>query len=433
MAKPIDQNLWSETAAPAPATAPLAGAVDADVAIIGGGYTGLSTALFLAESGARVVVLEGDDIGNGCSGRNTGHGTPMFSHRSLEDVIGLHGPEWGERMIALQLDGGRLARELIERNGIDCALRVNGAIVAAHNAEKVDGLGQLVAQYRARDIPLEMLDAAETSRRTGSDRFHGAIFHPEAFQLNPMGYARGLASAALARGARIFTRSPVTALDRDGGGWRLSTPGGTVRAQQVVAATGAYVHSILPELKASFIPFAGLGLASAPIAAERRKTILPQGSQLIDTRPEPTGWRFDVDGRLVTAVMAPRGERSDKAGLRRLTARRLAHLFPDLGPVEWMHQWFGTVDLRHDSTPRIFELGTGLFAMLGFSGRGVPTCAGVGRELARLTSGTDRSDLLMRVEQRSDVPLSFRAFASALPIARVGENISLIFQKFLKG
>ena len=216
------------------------------MAVIGAGYTGLPTALHLAKAGVRVVVIEAEEAGYGGSGRNAGHCSPIFLHHTPEQVVAALGPRFGPRMIDLQIDAGNLVFGLIEQYGIDCEGAQNGLITAAHTPSAVPACEAKCAQYTALGKAARVLDREEVASLTGSERYAGGWFHPEGGHLNPLGYARGLARAAISEGAVIHTASPVRRVVPAGTGWRVETPRGAVVADKVVIATNA-IRAILAQ------------------------------------------------------------------------------------------------------------------------------------------------------------------------------------------
>ncbi|MCB2099894.1 MAG: FAD-binding oxidoreductase, partial [Rhodobacterales bacterium] len=234
-----DASLWRATAPEPPAAQPLDGDTTADVAIVGAGYTGCAAALALAEAGADAVLLEARSIGHGGSGRNVG-----LVNAGLwtppDDVEALLGPEAGGRLNAALAAAPETVYALIERLDIPCEAVRHGTLHLAHAPSGLKDLRRRLAQQQARQAPVSLLDAAETARRTGTDRFHGALLDLRAGTVQPLAYAVGLARAAVAAGARIHANTPVSGRRHDGAAWRLDTPGGAVTARVLIDATNAY-------------------------------------------------------------------------------------------------------------------------------------------------------------------------------------------------
>src|SRR5579883_3450182 len=232
MASPL-YRARSPAAAPMPM---LEGAISADVAIIGGGITGLSAALHLAESGARVALLEAHEAGWGASGRNGGQVNPGLKHDP--DVVERDfGAELGARMNRFAGEAPARVFALVRRYGIECDARQGGTLRAALDDAGRVQLERTMAQLRARGIPAELLDRTAVAAVTGTDRYAAALLDHRGGDLNPLAYCRGLARAALARGARLHGATRALALERGGAAgapWRVRCARGTVEAAHIV-------------------------------------------------------------------------------------------------------------------------------------------------------------------------------------------------------
>lgn len=198
---PLEPSLWYATAAAAPVTAALDGEIETEVCVIGGGYTGLSTALHLAEAGVDVVLLEAKAIGFGGSGRNAGHCTPTFHFYEIPVIRTMLGEPFASRLIKRQTDAANLVFDLIRRHRIDCEGVQTGYVKAAHAPGVLPKMEQQCGYYQSVGKATKLLSRDEVEYMTGSPRYYGGWFHPEGGHLNPLGYARGLARAAMVAGA----------------------------------------------------------------------------------------------------------------------------------------------------------------------------------------------------------------------------------------
>ena len=401
---PFEPSLWYATAAPAPETRPLEGAARADVCVVGGGYTGLTTALELAERGVSVVLLEAEQIGYGGSGRNAGHCTPTFHHLSIPQVRKLLGEPRASRLIERQTNGANMAAELIARHKIDCEWRQTGYIRGALTPSQLPGLAEWAESYNAVGKDTRVLDRAEAAAVTGSERFHGAWFHPEGGHLNPLGYARGLARAVIAQGGRIHTASRVTAVKPAGTQWSVETESGAVRADKVICGTGAYTTALWPGLARSFSILRVFVAATEPLSDNLRRSVLPQDTTVHDGRGDIYCFKYNREGRIV-ASMFPMGRRGrDLALTRRIMGDRLRWLYPQIGEIDWPFLWYGELDMQERTIPRLYSLAPGVVAALGFSGRGVPTGTMIGGILADWASGVPEADLALEPEPLRAAP-----------------------------
>jgi glycine/D-amino acid oxidase-like deaminating enzyme len=402
-------SLWEVSAEERAHASPMTGDVATGVAIVGGGFTGLSTALHLAERGVACHVLEARQIGFGGSGRNVG-----LVNAGLwlppQDVRKALGESRGGRLIDILGGGPEYVFSLIERHQMRCEAMRTGTIHAAHSRAGLADLSRRAAEWRRLGAPVEILDRDEAARRIGSPAFHGGLLDHRAGTINPMGYVRGLARAAQAAGARVHTGVKVTQLRREGGRWRVETSAGVVTADAVVLATNAYTDDLWPDLKRSFTMINYFQLATTPMG-ERANHILKEGQGLWDTGKIMFSLRRDAFGRLIIGSMGR--VIGDRTGLsRRWAERRLARLFPDLGPVAWEKAWHGQIAMTPDHLPRIHRLAEGLYTPIGYNGRGIAPGTMFGKAMAELLAGGSEDDLPLPIT-------GLRPVASAPVMARV--------------
>lgn len=387
-------SLWEGSAEERALSTPMLGDITTDVAIVGGGYTGLSTALHLAERGITCHVLEARQIGFGGSGRNAG-----LVNAGLwlppQDVRAALGEQRGNRLVETLGNGPEYVFSLIERHQMRCEARRTGTIHAAHAPAGLAELKRRAAEWQRLGAPVHLLDAEETARRVGSKRFFGGLLDERAGTINPMGYARGLARAAQAAGAKLHTGVPVTRLKREGDRWHLETGAGRVVANAVVLATNAYTDDLWPGLKQSFTIIHYFQLATEPLGA-RADAILPEGQGLWDTGRIMFSLRRDAFGHLIIGSMGR--VIGDREGLsRRWAQRRLQRLFPELGAVSWEKAWHGQIAMTPDHLPRIHRLAEGLYTPIGYNGRGISPGTMFGKAMADLLAGGREEDLPLPV------------------------------------
>ncbi len=405
---PLEDSLWFATAASAPETGPIDGRISADVCIVGAGYTGLSSALHLAEKGVAVALLEARQIGHGGSGRNAGHCTPTFHFYEIPQIRRMLGEPYASRLIERQTNAANLIFGLIRRYGIDCEGVQNGYIQPAHAPSMLPKLEAKCRSYQEVGKAARMLDREETERLTGSPRYFGAWFHPEGGHLNPLGYARGLARAAISQGAELYTRSPVTAIVAEGTRWRVETPTGAVVADKVICGTGAYTSNFWPGLRQTFTTLTVACLATRPLSDNLRRSIAPENHTVVESRVDPAIYKYDKDGRLVTSVFVEGRRGGDAAYTKALVAGRLKWLLPQLDEIAWDYYWYGDLDMQPRTIPRLYGLAPGIVASLGYSGRGVPTGTMMGTVLADWALDTPPLDLALPIEPLRPAPLYMR-------------------------
>ncbi|MEJ5280887.1 FAD-binding oxidoreductase [Pseudomonas sp. MYb541] len=375
------KSLWSATAPSVVPTPALSESVKVDVAIVGAGYTGLSTALHLAERGVSVCVLEANEPGWGASGRNGGQVNPTLKY-DPEQLVQMYGSARAEPLIATISNSADLVFKLIEKHGIDCAPVRKGWMQVSYSEKGVAGLHVRADQWARRGVPVQRLDAAAVASRMGSDAFAGGWLDGRAGALQPLAYARGLVGAALAAGARIHGQSAVTGLQRQGSGWQLQTASGAqVTADQVVLATNGYSGNLWPGMAQSILAANSFIVATKPLTGHVAESILP-GQETVSTAQRLLLYfRKDSHGRL---LMGGRGLFNDPTSPTDFAhlERSLALLFPQLGPLEFEYRWAGRIAITRDFMPHVHEPAPGLTLALGCNGRGIALCTSLGQQLA---------------------------------------------------
>ncbi|MDM7458909.1 MAG: FAD-binding oxidoreductase [Paracoccus sp. (in: a-proteobacteria)] len=361
-------------------TQTLSDTTTAEVVVIGGGYTGLSTALHLAERGVEVVLLEAVEIGFGGAGRNVGlvNAGMWVMPDALTNILG---PDAGERLIEFLADGPALVWDLIDRHGIDCEATRSGTLHVAPDQAGLDELVARHAQWKARGAPVELLDRDATDARLGTGRYLGALHDRRAGTIHPLSYARGLAKAAIGAGARIFTRSPAVTMHGEGAGWRIKTPSGSVAAAQIVFATDAYSRHLMPEIRTQqvFLPYFNIATEALPEALTQR--ILPGREGVWDTKKVLTSFRMDKSNRLILGSVG--ALRNTGGPIHRAWARRaLRRLYPALSGIRFEAEWHGTIGMTSDHLPRFHQLADGVVTICGYNGRGIAPGTAFGRALA---------------------------------------------------
>lgn len=373
-------NLYPETAQPAVAAPPLDGDARADVAVVGGGFTGLSAALHLAEKGVKTVLLEAEEPGWGASGRNGGQVNAGLKY-DPDTVERDFGRDLGERMNALSGDAPAFVFDLIRRLGISCEARQQGTLRAAVRANHVARLRTSVEQWRRRGAPVELLDGGDLARMTGTDHYPAAMWDRRGGDLNPLSYARGLAQAALRSGAVIHGQTRASSLKHSVSGWEVETGSGTVTAQHVILATNGYTGDLWPKLRRSIVPLFGAMAASAPLPAPLAQTVMPARSVLYEIGAITVYYRVDTAGRLLIGGRGPMHEIADTSRIRHLL-RYARTLWPGLQDVAWTHAWGGRLAMTRDQYPHVHEPAPGLSVCLGYNGRGVAMATTMGAQLA---------------------------------------------------
>jgi glycine/D-amino acid oxidase-like deaminating enzyme len=387
----LPRDLYASTAIAGVPVPALAAERRARIAIVGGGYTGLSTALHLAERGVDVVLVEAEEPGWGAAGRNGGQVNPGLKHEP-DEVDRALGPVHGPRLVKLAGEAAGYLFTLIKRYGIECEADQSGTIRAAYRERDVAALETHVRQWQARGVAIDLLDGAGAAAATGAGRYVAATRDPRGGAVNPLSLARGLAAAAISKGASIHGNSRATRIERDGTGWTVTTPGGSVRADVLVLATDGYSDALWPGLARSIVPIYSAIVATEPLPAAIAGSILPTGGVVYESGNITVYYRRDRANRL---LMGGRGcqreirSPADFAHLRQYAAR----LWPMLSDARWTHGWNGQFALTPDFYPRLHAPAPNLLVALGYSGRGVAMATSMGRELADAATGTPLAEL----------------------------------------
>ena len=384
-----DANLWRDSAKETFQGHVFTGETTADIAIVGGGYTGCSAALTAARDGASAVLLEAETIGHGGSGRNVG-----LVNAGLwlppQAVCAALGQAQGDRLNAALAAGPGTVFGLIDTHGIACEPQRAGTLHCAHSARGFAQLQERFRQQQALGAPVTLLGAAEAQTRTGSARVHGALHDARAGTIQPLAYVRGLARAAAQAGARLHEHSPVTTLRHDGSNWCINTPQGTVIAEKLLIGTDSYHQPIAGAQVPPATPVHYFQLATAPLDPAIAARILPGGEGCWDTGTVMTSFRKDQAGRMIFGAMGD----PDALGLHAAWARRaMARFFPEIAAAPFTHFWSGRIAMTSDHIPKVMRLGGQGFAIFGYSGRGIAPGTAIGAAAARALLSGDEAHL----------------------------------------
>ena len=390
-------SLWAAVTPPGPQLLELEGDAQADVIVIGGGFTGLSTALHLREAGVDVAVIEAMEPGWGASGRNNGQVIPTLSRPDPEDIIARHGAA-GERLVALLRDSASTLFDLARRYQIQAEQEQTGWVQPVHSPGRIRIAERRVRQWSKFGAPVEILSRDETRAMLGSDAWFGGFWNRSGGHINPLALSRGLARAVLERGGRIYARSPAIGFERQNNRWLVRTARGQISGRALIVATNAYTgefsKSLAPGIAHEVMPVLSWQMATQPLSESERKTVIPRRQAMSDTHGELYFARYDARNRLVTggAVIGP-GNKPER--LKFAVAKRLQRLWPQIGPVHFDHVWNGYVGMTTDFLPRIHRLGPDAYGWTGCNGRAVALSIALGDQFAKAVRGHPESDLAL--------------------------------------
>ena len=384
--QPHVESWYAASANQQPEFPPLQGAVDTDVCVIGGGYTGLSTAIHLRQRGYSVALLEANKVGWGASGRNGGHvGTGQRADQEqLEKLVGL---DHARALWQLGLEGVDTVCQLIGQYNIDCELK-QGNLHAASKARECDGLQAEVEHLReVYDYQqISYVDRAQLAQMTSGTGFHGATLDLGARHLHPLNYALGLAGAATDLGARIYEGSRVSSYS-DGQQIRVKTDQGEVRARFLVLACNGYLEKLAPPAAGRIMPINNYMLATQPLAEETARRLLRDDTSMSDSLFVINYWKLSADNRLLFGGGESYSRRFP-ADIKHFVRRYMLRIYPELVDTRIDYGWGGTLAITMNRMPDFGRLAPNVFYAHGYSGHGVPIATLAGKLLAEVISGT---------------------------------------------
>ncbi len=366
-----------------------------DVVVVGGGFTGLGAARQLAMAGAKVLVLEAETVGFGASGRNGGHLNNGLAHSYIAAKAELG----KERAVALYraLDASIDTLEaIIAEEGIDCNFRRAGKLKLASKPQHFEGLARNFEAVHAEvDPDTALLSAADLKDEIGSP-FHGAMLSKKSAMMHMGRYVVGLAGAAKRRGAVIVEGAAVTERSQADGRHVLKTSKGTVTADQVMIATGAYTTANFSYFRRRIMAVGSFIVATRPLTDAEVASAMPGNRTCVNTMNIGNYWRLSPDNRLIFGGRARFSATSDQRSDARSGAilrESLARIFPQLAEVEIDYCWGGLVDITKDRYPRA-GYHDGIWYAMGYSGHGAQLSTHLGMTIADAILGRpDRNPL----------------------------------------
>ena len=358
--------------------------VESDVCIIGAGYTGLSTALFLLENGFSVTVLEAAKVGFGASGRNGGQIVNSYS-RDIDVIEKQVGARQAQLLGEMAFEGGRIIRERVAKYGIQCDLK-DGGVFAAITAKQMGHLeSQKKLWERYGHAQLELMDERRIREVVGTERYVGGMLDMSGGHIHPLNLALGEAAAVASLGGKIYEQSAATRIDR-GPQPVVHTASGQVKAKFVVVAGNAYLGGLMPELAAKSMPCGTQVLATEPLSDELAHSLLPQDYCVEDCNYLLDYFRLSADKRLIYGGGVVYGAR-DPADIEAIIRPKLLQTFPQLKDVKIDYTWTGNFLLTLSRLPQVGRIGDNIYYSQGCSGHGVTYTHLAGKVLAEALRG----------------------------------------------
>lgn len=399
----LPPSLWAATARPAPETSRLDSDIEADVAIVGGGFTGLRAALELAEGGVAVALCEAGEPGWGASGRNGGQVNPLFNILP-EEVIRLVGPVFGPRLIRAVIESADELFGLVRRYNMACEAEQNGWIQAAHCRAAMAVIERRRRAWSQAGADIVALGNRELRARTGAATYDAGILVKRGGSVQPLSYARALAAAALGAGARIYHRARAQLLRQERACWHVRCGKFSVRAKFVLLCTNGYTDGLWPGLEETIVPLISAQAATETLPESTLAEILVNRETLADTRRVVFYTRKVDRCRLVFGSRGNSDFAGEDADVARMRAG-IARVFPQLSGVRVEFCWGGRIARTPDHLPHLHEPAPGLLIGLGYNGRGVAMSTVMGRVLAERVLGKPAEELIFPTTPLRRIPL----------------------------
>ncbi len=381
---PHAPSYYAHSAHPSPARPPLQDNTEADVCIVGAGYTGLSAAIALTEAGMKVVVLEQARVGWGASGRNGGQIVHSFS-RDIDVVERSHGKAVAEPLARMVFEGAQVIRERVARYQIDCDLK-DGGIFAATSPRKAKGLVEQKKLWERLGHPgLALVDSpADVRRWVNTERYSALLIDPTGGHFHPLNLALGEAAALESLGGRIFEGTAVVKVER-GEPATVRTAQGSVRARYVIVACNAYIGGLEPALAAKSMPCGTQMIATEPLGALGDE-LLPTDHCVEDNNFLLDYFRLSADKRLIFGGGVVYGARDPKE-VKSLIRPQMLKVFPQLRNAGIEFGWTGNFLLTLSRLPQVGTLAPNIYYSQGCSGHGITFTHLIGRVLAEALKG----------------------------------------------
>ncbi|WP_444900616.1 NAD(P)/FAD-dependent oxidoreductase [Microbulbifer sp. VAAC004] len=389
-------SYYSASANPLTSYPQLDGVREVDVCVIGAGYTGLSTALHLAERGYKVSVLEAQRVAWGASGRNGGH-VGVGQRRCQSDLEEMFGVEIAKRFWQFSLEAVRLVEQLIDKHQINCDLKrgiMHLAAKPSHDNYLRKEAELLQERYGYSGV--RYADEQEVGGLVGTRRYLGAQIDSGSMHLHPLNYGLGLAAACVRAGVELYEHSRVTSY-RGGNSCTVETAKGQVKAAKVILACNGYLGNLEPRLAGKIMPINNFVLATEPLSEPAAQKLIANDYAVQDTLFVINYWKLSGDNRLIFGG----GENysaSFPADIRKFVRKKMLQVYPQLKQTRIDYGWGGTLAITMNRMPHMGRLEPNIYYSQGYSGHGVPTATFAGKLLAEAIVGTEeRFDIMTKI------------------------------------
>ena len=405
-----DHSLWWDTVGEVPEWDRFDCDISAEVCVVGGGFSGLTAALKLVESGASVVVLEAKEPGYAASGRNAGFVVPNIAKVDPDGMQYLLGKEKGTRLAHAISRGGEGVFGTARRLGIDCDAVETGWIQPVTYPGMIDAVHARFEQWKSLGRPVEWLDRVEIAKVMGCERFVGGWIDRSGGGIHPLKYLFGLGLAVRDLGGSVYSETPATGFQRSDGKWRVKTSRGEVLAETLLICANVSTGQLDVSAGASLMPARIYQMATKPLSKADSERLTPGRQPVSDVQNDVFTFRIDADNRLITGGM-PIFPWDDGPGMGTRMARRLASEL-DLNEVPQVEKlWTGVAAVTTDFLPGIRQIGPGAFSGVACNARGIASTHVLGNDLAALALKGDPARDLTAIPVREIAAAPFRRLA----------------------
>ncbi|OWY01787.1 gamma-glutamylputrescine oxidoreductase [Thioclava sp. F1Mire-8] len=378
-------SYYAASANPAPLRPELEGAVEADICVVGAGFSGLSTALHLAEKGYSVTVVEGARIGWGASGRNGGQVVNGLN-ASLDVIESRYGQDTANFVAGLVMEGGDIIRERVATYDIRCDLKP-GNVFAGLTGKHMQELEARWKLWRSYGIESqEMLSREQMREHAASDLYAGGMIDHKGGHLHPLNLALGEAAAVEKLGGTIYEMSPVNFVDTEATRPVIRTAKGQITAKTLVLCGNAYLGHVVPTLERRVMPVSTQVMATEPLGEAKARELMPSDVCIEDVRYILDYYRMSADNRLLFGGGTVYGG-ADPKDIKAKLWKNLEKVFPQLKGTKIDYAWSGNFALSFSRVPQMGRIGQNTYFAHGYSGHGVTGSHTFGRILSEAING----------------------------------------------
>jgi glycine/D-amino acid oxidase-like deaminating enzyme len=368
-----------------------------DVAIVGGGYTGLNAAYTLAQHGATAAVFEQHTIGWGASSRNGGMATVGIKAPAKE-MVKRYGLERGRQFWRASLEAIDRIEQLVNEEGLDCHFARDGHIALAFKPSHFENMKKLAVWYKDKlGHTMNLVAPADLQSEIGSTAFYGGLSDDTSAGLHPAKYVFELARVVAAKGVPLCENTAVTKIERTSNGFSLHTNQGIVKAREVLIATNGYTGRLVPKLKPRVFPVGSYIIVTEPLPPDLQDKLSPKRRMFFDSKNFLNYFRITPDGRMLFGGRNNLSTGLDLEESARLLQKRMLEVFPDLAGIPITHSWTGRLGLTFDLMPHIGRI-NGIHYALGYGGHGVSIATYIGTEVGLLLAGKKSSSPFMEIK-----------------------------------